>query len=272
MCGRVDQIGMWLNSEFGTVFTANVSFHEPYIAKPVRKGISLEKYRELKKQYQEDFINGTKVRINIDLKTNDHFVFVINGFEKSQKQLKMMHELNMVKFEQQLKVLDQMQEPKFVISDTIELWIETKRAKLMEVLSRINGILINDEEVRLLCGNSNLIICSNMVLDRGVDFIIVKKGEHGAILSTRENIFPSSAYPLEEVVDPTGAGDSFAGGFMGHIARKGFIDEKTLKEAVIYGNVMGSFAVEDFSVNRLISLTIGDIDERFQKYKKLVEF
>ena len=174
--------------------------------------------------------------------------------------------------EQQLNVLDQMLEPKLVVSDTIDLWIKTKREKVMEVLSRVNGVLINDDEVKLLCGNSNLIRCSNMVLDWGVDFVIVKKGEHGAILSTRENIFPSPAYPLTGVIDPTGAGDSFAGGFMGHIARKGIIDEKSLKEAVVYGNVMGSFSVEGFSINRLITLTMEDIDKRFRKYKKVVEF
>ena len=174
--------------------------------------------------------------------------------------------------EQQLKVLDQMLGPKLVVSDTIELWIKTKREKLMEVVSRMNGLIINDDEIKLLCGDSNLIRCSNMVLDWGVDFVIVKKGEHGAILSTRENIFPSPAYPLREVIDPTGAGDSFAGGFMGHIARKGIINEKSLREAVIYGNVMGSFSVEGFSINRLVALTTGDIDERFREYKKCVEF
>lgn len=173
---------------------------------------------------------------------------------------------------QQLKVLTQMHKPKLVVSDTIELWIKTKRKRVMEVISKVNGVLINDDEVRLLCGASNLIKCSNMVLDWGVDFIVVKKGEHGAIFSTRETIFPSPAYPLGEVVDPTGAGDSFAGGFMGHIARRGAIDEKTLKEAVVYGNVMGSFVVEDFGVKRLLSLTKEEVEERFRKYKKMIEF
>jgi len=173
--------------------------------------------------------------------------------------------------EQQLKVLDQMQSTKFVVVDTIDFWIKTKRKKIMEILSRVNGVLINEDEVKLLCGDSNILRCSNMVLDWGLDFVIVKKGEHGAILSTQKSIFPSPAYPIVDVVDPTGAGDSFAGGFMGHITGKKTIDEKSLKEAVIYGNVMGSFAVEDFSVNRFLSLKKSDIDERFQAYKKLIE-
>ncbi len=174
--------------------------------------------------------------------------------------------------DQQLKVLDQMYEPKLVVSDTIELWIKTKREKVIEVISQMDGVLLNDDEIMLLCGSSNLIKCSKMVLDWGAEFVIVKIGEYGAIFSTRETIFPSPAYPLDEVVDPTGAGDSFAGGVMGYIARKGVIDEKMFKKAVVYGTVMGSFVVEDFGVNRLLSLTMKDIEERFQKYTNLVRF
>jgi sugar/nucleoside kinase (ribokinase family) len=173
--------------------------------------------------------------------------------------------------EQQLKVLEQMYKPKLVVSDTIELWIKTKPERVKEVISKMNGILINDEEIKLLCGVSNIIKCSKIVLDWGVDFIIVKKGEHGAILCTQKMIFPSPAYPLDNVIDSTGAGDSFAGGFMGHIARNGRYDEKILKEAVIYGNVMGSFAIEDYGVKRLLSLTEEEIEGRFQKYKRMIK-
>lgn len=173
---------------------------------------------------------------------------------------------------QQLKVLNQMHDPKLVFSDTIEFWIMTKREKVMEIISKINGVFLNDDEIRLLCRISNLVKCSNMVFERGVDFVIVKKGEHGAIFFSRETIFPSPAYPLGEIVDPTGAGDSFAGGFIGHIARKGRMDKKTLKEAIIYGNIMGSFVVENFGVRRLLSLTKETIEARFQKYIKMIEF
>jgi sugar/nucleoside kinase (ribokinase family) len=172
--------------------------------------------------------------------------------------------------EQQLTVLNQMYKPQLVVSDTIELWIKTKPKKVKAVISKINGLLINDEEITLLCGVSNLIKCAKMVLGWGVDFIIIKKGEHGALLCTHETIFPSPAYPVDNVIDATGAGDSFAGGFMGHIARKGKYDEKILKEAVIYGNVMGSFVIEDYGVKRLLSLTREEIEGRFQKYKKMI--
>ncbi len=173
--------------------------------------------------------------------------------------------------EQQLKVLEQMYKPKLVVSDTIELWIKTKPERVKEVISKMNGVLINDDEIKLLCGVSNIIKCSKIVLDWGVDFIIVKKGEHGAILCTQKMIFPSPAYPLDNVIDSTGAGDSFAGGFMGHIARNGRYDEKILREAVIYGNVMGSFAIEDYGVKRLLSLTEEEIEGRFQKYKRMIK-
>jgi sugar/nucleoside kinase (ribokinase family) len=173
--------------------------------------------------------------------------------------------------DQQLKVLEQMYNPKFIVADTIALWIKTKLPKVKEVISKMNGILINDAEARLLCGVSNLIKCSKIILDWGVDFLVIKKGEHGALLCTQETTFPSPAYPLENVVDTTGAGDSFAGGFMGHIARKGKVDEKIMKEAVIYGNIMGSFVVEDYGVNRLLTVKNKEIENRYLKYKTMLK-
>ena len=158
--------------------------------------------------------------------------------------------------EQQLEVLNQMNEPELTVADSIELWIKTKRDGLIEVISRVNGMVLNDDEVRQLCRTSNLVTGAKTIMEMGADFVIVKKGEHGAILFTPEMIFPTSGFPLEEVVDPTGAGDAFAGGFMGHLAGKGRIDDKTMKEAVIYGNVMGSFAVEEFGIGRFIGLNV----------------
>lgn len=174
--------------------------------------------------------------------------------------------------EQQLLVLDQTNEPRLTVADSFDLWIRTKREKLIEVVSRVNGMVLNDDEVRQLCRTSNLIAGAKTILDWGADFIIVKKGEHGAILFTPEIIFPICGYPLEEVVDPTGAGDAFAGGFLGHLARNGKINDKTIKEAVIYGNVMGSFAVERFSIDRFLTMTMDDIAHRYKKYREMVMF
>ena len=174
--------------------------------------------------------------------------------------------------EQQLGVLDQMDEPELTIADTIELWINTKKDRLIEVISRVNGVVLNVEEVRQLSQVPNIIKGARTILDWGADFVVVKKGEHGSILFTPETIFPTCGYPLEEIVDPTGAGDAFAGGFMGHLARREEMTDRTMREAVVYGNVMGSFAVERFSVDRFLELTMEDIEGRYRKYKEMVAF
>jgi len=147
-----------------------------------------------------------------------------------------------------------------------------KSDAIMEVLSQVNGAVLNDEEVRHLCDTTNIITGARMIMDWGTDFVIVKKGEHGATLFTEDAIFPTCSFPLEEISDPTGAGDSFAGGFMGHIARRGDLSWQAFKEAVIYGNIMGSYVVEEFSVERLLSLTIDDIEGRYRTYREMVQF
>jgi sugar/nucleoside kinase (ribokinase family) len=174
--------------------------------------------------------------------------------------------------DQQLQVLDQMNDPKLTVADTIEYWIVNKRDSLIEVLSRVNGAVLNDEEVRHLCDTTNVIAGARKIMDWGADFVVVKKGEHGATLFTEDAIFPTCSFPIEEVSDPTGAGDSFAGGFMGHIARRGDLSRQTFREAVIYGNIMGSYVVERFSVERLLSLTIDDIEGRYNAYREMVRF
>ena len=174
--------------------------------------------------------------------------------------------------DQQLRVLDQVKDPKLTAADTIEFWIKNQRDRLTELISRVDCMVLNDEEVRQLSQTPNIIKGAKTILELGPDLIIIKKGEHGAILFTREMIFPTCGYPLEEIEDPTGAGDCFAGGFMGHLARKGDISQKTLREAVVYGNVMGSFAVERFGVERFLTLTMEEIENRYQKYKRMVSF
>ena len=174
--------------------------------------------------------------------------------------------------DQQLRVLEQLDEPKLTVADTIEFWIKNQRERLLELISRVDGMVLNDEEVRQLCQTPNIVKGAKAILEMGPDFVIIKKGEHGAVLFTREMIFPTCGYPLDEVVDPTGAGDCFAGGFMGHLARNGELSRKTLREAVVYGNVMGSFAVELFGVERFLDLTIEEIEARYRKYKRMVTF
>ena len=174
--------------------------------------------------------------------------------------------------DQNLEALKQVDTPKLTVCDTIEYWIVNKKKQVEKMMSLTDVVVLNDDEIRLFCKEPNLIKAAKKILSLGVRYVIVKKGEHGSLLIYDDVVFPAPGYPMEDVVDPTGAGDSFAGGFLGHISRKGKLTEKILKEAVIYGNVMGSFAVEDFSVNRFLSLKIEDIEERYQKYRDITRF
>jgi cytidine kinase len=174
---------------------------------------------------------------------------------------------------QNIKILRHFQSPELVVCDTIEFWINGSRDDVVMMVRMADGVVINDNEARLLCKEPNLGKCAKKIISWGPKFVIVKKGEHGAILFTNDSqVFPAAAFFLDEIVDPTGAGDSFAGGFLGHIARRKRSDFATMKEAVIYGNVMGSFAVEDFGVKRLLSVTKDDVEERYRKYCHLVQF
>ena len=174
---------------------------------------------------------------------------------------------------QNIKILRHFQNPKLVVCDTIEFWVNGSRDDVVKMIEMTDGVVINDNEARLLCKEANLAKCAKKIMSWGSKFAIIKKGENGAILFTKEGqVFPAAAFFLDEIVDPTGAGDSFAGGFLGHIARKSMIDFATMKEAVIYGNVMGSFAVEDFGIRRLMSITKDDVEERYKKYCNLVQF
>jgi sugar/nucleoside kinase (ribokinase family) len=174
---------------------------------------------------------------------------------------------------QNIKILQHFHNPKVVLCDTIEFWINGERNDVVKMISMTDGVVINDKEARLLCREANLAKCAKKLMSWGSKFAIIKKGEHGAILFTTDGlVFPAAAFFLDEIVDPTGAGDSFAGGLLGHIARRSKSDFATMKEAVIYGNVMGSFSVEDFGIKRLLEVTIDDVEERYRKYRNLVQF
>lgn len=172
----------------------------------------------------------------------------------------------------QLDVLSQVKEPRLVACDTMNFWIEQRRPDLLELLARVNIITLNDGEARQLTERANLVKAARWILDRGPTHVVIKKGEHGAFMFTRESVFFAPAYPLEDVFDPTGAGDSFAGGFMGYLARTGTIDDEHLRRAVVYGSVMGSFAVEKFSIERLLELDDAQIADRLVAFRELVAF
>ena len=174
--------------------------------------------------------------------------------------------------DKQLSVLRQCSgRPKFVLMDTIEFYIETQRDKLHKTISEVDGMLLNDIEARMLCKESNLFKCAKQIHGWGPELVVIKKGENGSILFKDDIVLPLPAFPLADAVDPTGAGDSFAGGFFGHVARSGGkLDEKTLKQAIAYGTVMGAFAIEDFGVRRLTTISKKDIEARYSKYKQLL--
>jgi len=172
----------------------------------------------------------------------------------------------------QLDVLDQVSAPKLVACDTMNFWIESRRPELLALLERVDAITLNDGEARQLTEQFNLVKAARWIMDRGPKLVIIKKGEHGAFMFTPTSVFFAPAYPLEEVFDPTGAGDSFAGGFMGYLAHTGDISEESLRRAVIYGSAMGSFAVEKFSVDRLLEIRHADVTRRVREFHRLVAF
>ena len=172
----------------------------------------------------------------------------------------------------QLDVLRQVEQPKLVACDTMNFWIESRRSDLMLLLPHVNILLLNDAEARQLTECANLIKAARWIMERGPGHVIIKKGEHGAFMFTRESIFFAPAYPLEDVFDPTGAGDAFAGGFMGYLAKTGKLDDAHLRRAVVYGSTMGSFAVERFSIERLLEISTRDIASRLGAFGRLVAF
>ena len=172
----------------------------------------------------------------------------------------------------QLQVLEQVERPKLVAMDTMNFWIESRRPELLELLKHVDLITLNDGEARQLTEHTNLVQAARWILDRGPKHVLIKKGEHGAFMFTRDSVFFAPAYPLESVFDPTGAGDSFAGGFIGNLAATNDLSDRSMRRAVVVGSAMGSFAVEKFSNTRLLEITRADIDARVQEFRQLVAF
>ena len=173
----------------------------------------------------------------------------------------------------QMKVIQQMEtRPKLIVLDTMNFWMEIAMQDLKKVIKEIDVLTINDEEARLLSGVNSLRKAAKIILEMGPKYLIIKKGEHGALLFGDNNIFYAPALPLEEVFDPTGAGDTFAGGFVGHLSSCDTINWEAMKKAIIVGSAMASFTVEKFGIEKLIELDKSQIDERINEFKNLVSF
>jgi sugar/nucleoside kinase (ribokinase family) len=172
----------------------------------------------------------------------------------------------------QLSVLDQLEKPRIIVCDTMNYWIERQNADLRKILERINVLILNDSEARLLSREPNLIKAARVIRSMGPSVLIIKKGEHGALLTTEQIVFSAPAYPMENIFDPTGAGDSFAGGFVGWLGRTDDMSEENLKRAVIYGSTLASFCVEKFGIDGLRDITYLQIQDRFRSFRELSRF
>jgi sugar/nucleoside kinase (ribokinase family) len=172
----------------------------------------------------------------------------------------------------QREVLDQVDKPRLVAADTMNFWIEGQLQDLRKTLERVDVLLINDSEARQLSGEWNIVKAARGIRAMGPRTVVIKKGEHGVLMFSEEGSFAAPAYPLEEVFDPTGAGDTFAGGFMGYLAAAKIHGEEALRRAVIMGSTLASFSVEAFSLDRLLRLTRAEIDDRFRLFKRLTHF
>ncbi|MBP9191209.1 MAG: sugar kinase [Ignavibacteria bacterium] len=217
-------------------------------------------------------------KYDFDLNTRDSLVTELNAFETFDPVISEKFKdseyvcLGNLHPSLQQKVVKQITNPKLIMCDTMNFWIEGAHKELLETLKLVNLLVINDSEARELSKEFNLVTAAKKIMDMGPKILIIKKGEHGALLFTKDTVFSAPAFPMEKVFDPTGAGDTFAGGLMGWLTKTNDLSEKNLKLAVIYGSAMASLAVEKFSLDGIRDLTKDQIMNRFNEFKKLTHF
>jgi sugar/nucleoside kinase (ribokinase family) len=217
-------------------------------------------------------------KYSFDLNSRDTLFTDLNVFQSFKPKIPASYRqskhvfLGNIDPELQRDVLDQVEKPDLVACDTMNFWISGRLEELKKTLARVDVLLINDAEARQLSGEWNLVKAARAIRGMGPKTLVLKKGEHGVMMFTEQGAFAAPAYPLEEVFDPTGAGDTFAGGFLGYLAGAASRDEGTLRRAVVMGSTLASFCVEAFSLDRLLRLTRPEIDERFRLFKRLTHF
>ncbi len=172
----------------------------------------------------------------------------------------------------QAELLGQLNDSPLVVADTMDLWIKTEHESLMNLLGQIDGLVLNDSEAKLMTGISNVVAAGLEIVKKVKKFVVVKKGEHGSLLFFDEHVYALPSFPMLNVVDPTGAGDSFAGAMMGHLAAVNKLDAETLMAAIAYGTITASYVLEDFSLNKFVETRRDDIDSRMDYFRKLVTF
>jgi sugar/nucleoside kinase (ribokinase family) len=217
-------------------------------------------------------------RYHYDLNHRDTLALNLNVFEKFDPKIPESYKktkyicLGNIDPVLQRRVLEQVIQPKFVVGDTMNFWIETKREELLKAIPMFDAFILNDSEARLLSNEPNLLRAARKIREMGAKTLIIKKGEHGALLFHEDQIFSAPAYPLEDIYDPTGAGDTFAAGFTAWLAKTDDLSHENLKRAVIYGSTMASFCVEKISLDGLRDLSYLQIQDRFRKFKELSRF
>ena len=248
-------------------------FPEDYLAIFSRRGIDLEGLAREKGEtfhwrgrYHEDL----NVRDTVELHLN-----VLVGFvprlPESYRGAEYVF-LGNIDPGMQMEVLNQLERMRLVACDTMDHWIQGSGDELRKVLRKIEMLIINDSEARLLSGEHNIVRAARAILKLGPKVVLIKRGEYGVLQFSDSSVFATPAYPLEEVFDPTGAGDSFAGGFLGYLARSRDHSQKGLRRAIVYGSVVASFTVEDFGLKRLTTLSLPEIEERYQRFIDLTDF
>ena len=171
---------------------------------------------------------------------------------------------------QNMNQLKQVSHPKLVICDTMDFWILNKRDDVIKMINKVDGIILNESEARLLFKENSILKCARILVSNGPSFALINRGENGSLLFYENEFYPIPGYPTETIKDPTGAGDSFGGAFIGYLCTQGQINSKSLKNAMIHGNIMGSFAIEDYGIQRLVNIGNKDIKQRYEKYKEIL--
>lgn len=170
---------------------------------------------------------------------------------------------------QNMNVLKLFSKPKLIICDTMDFWIMNRRDEVIRMINKVDGIILNESEAKLLFKESNIFTCARLLGSIGPTFAVINKGENGSLLFYENEFYPLPAYPIEIIRDPTGAGDSFGGAFMGYLSQQEKLDSKSLKNAMMHGNIMGSFAIEDYGIEKLLNINADDIKNRYEKYKEI---
>lgn len=257
----------------GIVGVTGRDFPEEHIAHMVARGIDVSGVEvadgetfHWEGRYTDDLLHRTTLRTDLNVLADFH-----PKIPETMRAPKLIM-LGNIAPELQLSVLEQTRGPRYVVADTMNFWIDSKRPELGKVLEKIDLLVINEEEAWQLSGERHVGKVARALLALGPKGVVVKRGEYGAMLFHDDKIFSAPGYPLDLVVDPTGAGDSFAGGLIGYLARAGKVDHDTLRAAVIHGSAIASFCVQGVSTERLLSLTDGELDDRIGAFDELVRF